>query len=237
MDLAAISAAIRAVAPDCFIIVDGIQHASHGLVDLEAANVDGYVVSPYKVFSRHGYGVAWVSDRLTALGPEQLDGGPMQSWEFGTRDTGAYATFQDVVDYFDWLGGAIGGAPTRRDRIEAAGGAIKTYEKTLTDAMLHGTGNLKGLAEMDGVHIVGGVDNPAREGLVCFWADTAAAADIVTALNKEGVRTHVRKADHYSGNILTPLGQTAAVRVSMCHYNSVDEVARFLSVMAQILDD
>ena len=237
MDLAAISAAIRAVAPDCFIIVDGIQHASHGLVDLEAANVDGYVVSPYKVFSRHGYGVAWVSDRLTALGPEQLDGGPMQSWEFGTRDTGAYATFQDVVDYFDWLGGAIGDAPTRRDRIEAAGGAIKTYEKTLTDAMLHGTGNLKGLAEMDGVHIVGGVDNPAREGLVCFWADTAAAADIVTALNKEGVRTHVRKADHYSGNILTPLGQTAAVRVSMCHYNSVDEVARFLSVMAQILDD
>lgn len=236
MDLVGISAAIRAVAPDCFIIVDGIQHASHGLVDLKAANVDGYVVSPYKVFSRHGYGVAWVSDRLTDLGPEQLDGGPNRNWEFGTRDTGAYATFHDVVDYFDWLGGKVGDANTRRGRIEAAGAAIKTYEKTLTDAMLHGTGNLKGLAEMDGVHIVGGVDNPAREGLVCFWADDIAAADIVSALNKEGVRTHVRKADHYSGNILTPLGQTAAVRVSMCHYNSQAEVARFLSVMAQVLE-
>jgi len=235
MDVVAISAAIRAVAPDCFIIVDGIQHASHGSVDLVAANVDGYVISPYKVFSRHGYGVAWVNDRLTSLGPEQLNGGPIQSWEFGTRDTGAYATFHDVVDYFDWLGGQTGGGSTRRDRIEAAGVAIKAHEKILTDAMLHGTGNLRGLAEMDGIHIVGGINNPAREGLVCFWADSIAAAEIVAALNAEGVRTHVRKADHYSGNILTPLGQEAAVRVSMCHYNSVTEVARFLNVMADII--
>ena len=236
MDLAAISEAIRAVAPDCFIIVDGIQHASHGLIDLKAANVDGYVVSPYKVFARHGYGIAWVSDRLTALGPEQLDGGPEANWEFGTRDTGAYATFHDVVDYFDWLGGQVSDATTRRARIEAAGASIKAHEKSLTDSMLHGTGNLRGLAEFEGVHVVGGVDNPAREGLVCFWADDHVASDIVAALNAEGVRTHVRKADHYSGNILTPLGQPAAVRVSMCHYNTVDEVARFLSVMAQVLE-
>ena len=236
MDVAAISKTIRAIAPDCFIIVDGIQHASHGLVDLATADVDGYVVSPYKVFSRHGYGVAWVSERLTDIGPENLDGGPERNWEMGTRDTGAYATFQDVVDYFDWLGTQVGGCATRRERIEAAGAAIKLHEKTLTDAMLHGTGNLRGLAEMDGVHVIGGVDNPAREGLVCFWADSVNAPDIVAALNAEGVRTHVRKADHYSGNILTPLGQTAAVRVSMCHYNSVNEVARFLSVMAQVLD-
>mgnify|MGYP000099945257 CR=1 FL=1 len=236
MDIAAISTAIRAVAPDCIIIVDGIQHASHGSVDLVAANVDGYVVSPYKVFSRHGYGIAWASDRLTALGQEKLDGGPEANWEMGTRDTGAYATFTDVVNYFDWLGAQVGGGDTRRDRIEAAGVVIKAHEKVLTDAMLHGTGNLKGLAEMDGVHVVGGVDNLAREGLVCFWTDSVAAADIVSALNAEGVRTHVRKADHYSGNILDPLGQSAAVRVSMCHYNSVDEVARFLSVMAGVLE-
>ncbi|WP_296418175.1 aminotransferase class V-fold PLP-dependent enzyme [Pseudooctadecabacter sp.] len=235
MDLPAISAAIRAVAPECFIIVDGIQHASHGLVDLTAADVDGYVVSPYKVFSRHGYGVAWVSDRLTELGPEQLTGGPQNAWEFGTRDTGAYATFHDVVDYFDWLGGQVGEAETRRGRIEDAGAAIKAHEHDLCAAMLHGVGNLKGLADYDGVTVIGGTQNPAREGLVCFYADGHKAADIVAALNAEGVRTHVRKADHYSGNILTPLGQDAAVRVSMCHYNSKAEVTRFLSVLADIL--
>jgi len=235
MDLPAIAAAIRAVAPEAFIIVDGIQHASHGLIDVAAAGVDGYVLSPYKVFSRHGYGLAWVSDRLTALGPEQLAGGPETNWEFGTRDTGAYATFSDVVSYFEWLGGQVGGAGSRRDRIEAAGRAIHAHEAALTQAMLHGIDNLKGLAELDGIHVIGGIDNPAREGLVCFWADALPAADIVEKLNAEGIRTHTRKADHYSGNILTPLGQDAAVRVSLCHYNSPEEVARFLSVMADIL--
>jgi len=48
------------------------------------------------------------------------------------------------------------------------------------------------------------------------------------------VRTHLRKADHYSGNILAPLGFDSCIRVSMCHYNSVDEVARFLATMKQI---
>jgi len=236
MDLPSIARAIRNVAPDALIIVDGIQHACHGGIDVAAADVNGYVISPYKVFSRHGYGVAWVGDRLTGLGPEQLHGGPERNWELGTRDTGAYATFSDVVDYFDWLGGQVGGAETRRGRIEDAGRAIRAHERCLTDAMLHGTGNLKGLAELPGVQVIGGIDNPAREGLVCFWADALLAPDIVERLNAEGIRTHTRKADHYSGNILDPLGQDAAVRVSMCHYNSEAEVARFLSVMAGILE-
>ncbi len=91
--------------------------------------------------------MAWVSERVTTWGQEQLAGGPTESWEFGTRDTGAYATFHDVVDYFDWLGGQVSDGETRRDRIEAAGVAIKAHEKTLTAAMLDGTGNLRGLAD------------------------------------------------------------------------------------------
>ena len=37
--VAAISAAIRKVTPDCFIIVDGIQHAAHGLIDIKSYDV------------------------------------------------------------------------------------------------------------------------------------------------------------------------------------------------------
>ncbi|MFT5799001.1 MAG: cysteine desulfurase/selenocysteine lyase [Candidatus Azotimanducaceae bacterium] len=237
IDVASIASAIRAVAPACFIIVDGIQHASHGHIDIEAYGVDGYVVSPYKVFSRHGYGVAWVSDRLSQLPLEALIDGPVENWEMGTRDTGAYATFSDVVDYFDWLGGQVSDATNKRSRIEAAGAAIKAHEKTLTDAMLFGTGNLPGLTDLEGVTIVGGPDNPAREGLVCFALDTVPALEIVDQLNQSGIRTHIRKADHYSGNILIPLGLTAAVRVSMCHYNTVGEVAAFLTAIKEITDN
>ncbi|MCR8549827.1 aminotransferase class V-fold PLP-dependent enzyme [Salipiger sp. P9] len=235
MDVPAIVAAIRSKAPEALIIVDGIQHACHGGIDIAGYDIDGYVISPYKVFSRHGYGLAWASDRLSALPHDALIGGPAGSWELGTRDTGAYATFSDVVEYFEWLGGAVSDETEPRARIAAAGRAIHDHEAALTRAMLHGTGNLAGLAEMPGVTIVGGVDNPAREGLVSFYAEGRASVDLVAALSGEGIRVHSRKADHYSGNILTPLGQADCVRVSLCHYNSEAEVAAFLAAMTRVL--
>jgi cysteine desulfurase / selenocysteine lyase len=236
-DVAGISAAIRKVAPKALIFVDGIQHASHGGIDIDSYDIDGYVVSPYKVFSRHGYGVAWASDRLTALPIETLMNSPAGGWEMGTRDTGAYATFSDVVKYFDWLGGEVSDADTPRGRIEAAGKAIHAHEKALTDAMLHGTGNLPGLADLPGVTILGGLDNPDREGLVCFALDSMPATEIVTKLNEQGIRTHTRKADHYSGNVLEPLGLAGAVRVSLCHYNTMDEVRALLAAMKEMAGD
>ena len=140
VDVAAISAAIRAAAPDCVIIVDGIQHAAHGGLEVDSYQIDGYAISPYKVFSRHGYGFAWISDRLAQLPHNSLIGGPSDNWELGTRDTGSYATFSDVVDYFDWLGSKFTESGDRRERIVAAGRAIHAHEKHLTDAMLHEIG-------------------------------------------------------------------------------------------------
>ena len=235
MNVAAIAKAIRAVSPDCFIIVDGIQHAAHGQIDISAYDVDGYVISPYKMFSRHGYGLAWISDRMAALPHDSLVGGPAENWELGTRDTGAYATMSDVVDYIEWLGSQVCDSDDQRTRFKAAGNAIHDHEQALTNAMIHGTGNLPGLAEMAHVHIIGGVDNPAREGLVSIYVDGIDSKDVVARLNSEGVRTHLRKADHYSGNVLDPLGLDSCIRVSMCHYNSAAEVAQFLGVMKNII--
>jgi selenocysteine lyase/cysteine desulfurase len=62
------------------------------------------------------------------------------------------------------------------------------------------------------------------------------APDVVTKLRERGIRTHTRKADHYSGNILTPLGMDAAIRVSMCHYNTEGEVAQFLQAIREIAE-
>ena len=96
VDVAAVATEIRKTAPDCLIIVDGIQHAAHGQIDIKSYGVDGYVVSPYKMFSRHGYGLAWISDRFSALPHDMLIDGPSENWEMGTRDTGAYATLSQV---------------------------------------------------------------------------------------------------------------------------------------------
>ncbi len=236
VDVAAVSQAIRAIAPDCYIIVDGIQHAAHGRLDIDSYGIDGYAISPYKVFSRHGYGMAWISDRLTALPHDSLIGGPEGNWELGTRDTGSYATFSDVVSYFDWLGRNFSDSEDPRTRLEAAGKAIHDHEQSLTDAMLHGTGNLKGLADMPQVRIIGGTDNPRREGLVACWVEGRDTMEVIRALSERGIRVHIRKADHYSGNILTPLNREDCIRVSMCHYNTLGEVAQFLTAMREIVD-
>ncbi|MEM6307595.1 MAG: aminotransferase class V-fold PLP-dependent enzyme, partial [Pseudomonadota bacterium] len=232
VDVAGVSAAIRATAPDCLIIVDGIQHAAHGAIDLAAYDVDGYVISPYKMFSRHGFGLAWISDRMQDIEHDALLDGPAQNWELGTRDTGAYATLSDVADYLRWLGAQI----DPKDPIRAAGRAILAHEQALIDAMLYGTGNLPGLVDMPSVTIIGGADTPHREGLVSLRLDDMPSADVVHRLNTAGIRTHLRKADHYSGNILTPLGFDACVRVSLCHYNTMAEVGAFLAAMKTITD-
>ena len=228
--------AIRTVSPECFIIVDGIQHAAHGGLDLKSYGVDGYAVSPYKMFSRHGYGVGWLANRLQELPHENLIGGPVQNWELGTRDTGAYATFSDVVDYLDWLGAQVSNESTKRDRVVAAGKSIHEQEKVLTNAMIYGVGNLTGLANLPGVGILGGEANALREGLVSITVEGMNAEEVVEGLRENGIRVHARKADHYSGNILKPLNLESCTRVSMCHYNTIEEVADFLTAMRKILD-
>ena len=234
MDVEAISRTIRAVAPDCLIVVDGIQHAAHGQLDLAAYDVDGYAISPYKVFSRHGYGIAWISDRLSRLPHDMLIGAPETGWEFGTRDAGAFATVSNVVEYFEWLGGEVSVETDRRKKIEAAGNAIHDYERQLVSAMINGTGNLPGLRDMDHVRIIADADSPAREGLVSVVVKGLPSSEVVETLNQQGIRTHTRKADHYSGNVLEPLGLDDCVRISLCHYNTEAEVGRLLGALQEL---
>lgn len=158
-----------------------------------------------------------------------LIGGPEGNWEMDTRDTGTYVSMSDVISYFDWLGDQVSDSADRRTRIQA-------HERGPTDARVHSTGNLAGLADRHCVLIIGGADNPAREGLVSIAVEGLSSPDLVTALRSRGIRTHTRKADHYSGNFLDPLRLPDAVRVSMCRYNILDEVKTFLAAMREILD-
>jgi len=235
VDIAAVVETIRAAAPDCIIILDGIQHAAHGGLALDDYDVDGYAVSAYKVFSRHNYGFAWLSPRLATLPHDHLDGTPDDFWELGTRDTSAFACTSKVVEYFDWLGSHFTAAPDRRARILAAGKAIAAQERELVELMIDGNDTQVGLRAMTEIYVIGGHDNPAREGMVSIIVEGKACAEVVAELNAKGIRTHVRKADYFSGNILNPLGRPTCVRVSMCHYNTDQEVLTFLRELEAIV--
>ena len=228
VDLEAISEAVHSISPEAFIIVDGVQYAAHGGIAIDQYNIDGYAISPYKMYSRHGYGLAWVSDRLTKMNHEQLFDGPSENWELGTRDTGSYATISNVVQYLEWLGEKIENTESRSVKLYNAAKAIAAQETALTDLMINGEDNIKGLKDLSGVEIIGGLKNPNRSGLVSFRINGTSSHLLVDFLNDKGIRTHVRKADHYSGNILDPLGWADCVRVSVCHYNSSEEIKSLL---------
>ena len=234
VDLEKITKEVRNVAPECIIIVDGIQHSSHGAIDVQKYDIDGYVVSPYKMFSRHGYGVAWASERLCALNKEQLADGPAQNWELGTRDAGSYATFSDVVDYLDWLGSNFTNSKSVRERLEASSIAIKSHERELVNLVLNGSENLIGLIKNEKIKIIGDLTSTSREGVVSFYLKNNPSSLIVEKLRKRKIRVHIRKDDHYCGNILGPLNQKDCIRFSICHYNSKAEVIEFLKAINEI---
>ena len=237
VDVAAIAAEIRTVAPDCFIIVDGIQHAAHGRVDVDDYGIDGYVVSGYKLFSRHNFGVAWVSDRLASAPHEQLDGAPAHVWELGTRDTSAYAAFSEVARYLEWLGTQVADDSdpmSPRELIEAAAVAIRDQEQDLVNAMMRGTGGLPGLGELDNVSVVGPETSEHRSGMVSFTIEGHDSLDVVDALNTDGVRTHARKQDYYSAGVLKPLGLENCIRASASHYNTRAEVEQMLATVNRL---
>ena len=234
VDLEKIIKEVRNVTPDCIIIVDGIQHSSHGAIDVQKYDIDGYVVSPYKMFSRHGYGVAWASDRLCTLNKEQLADGPFQNWELGTRDAGSYATFSDVVDYLDWLGSNFTESENTRERLEASSIAIKSHEQELVDLVINGAEDIVGLRNNKKIRIIGNSASTSREGVVSFFHKKKPSRIIVEELRQRKIRVHIRKDDHYCGNILRPLNQKDCIRFSICHYNSKAEVVEFMKAINEI---
>jgi len=141
-----------------------------------------------------------------------------------------------VVNYLDWLGSQLTDSDVRRDRILAAGKAFRQQEAGLVDVMINGAEGQKGLRDMPQVTVIGGHDNSHREGLVSLYVEAIPCAEVVSQLNAQGVRTHVRKNDYFSGNILEPLNRPTCVRVSMCHYNTRTEVLKFLGIMESIIE-
>src|SRR3546814_8963141 len=84
LDLEAIVQKVRAIKPDLYILVDAVQHAPHGLIDLQRTPVDGINIAPYKFFGARGSGMAWLSERAAVLPHHKLHGKPAGAWGLGS---------------------------------------------------------------------------------------------------------------------------------------------------------
>jgi selenocysteine lyase/cysteine desulfurase len=118
--------------------------------------------------------------------------------------------------------------------LEASSVAIKSHEQELINLALNGSKNLIGLIKNKQIEIIGDLATTSREGVVSFYLKNKPSILIVEKLRQRKIRVHIRKDDHYCGNILRPLNQKDCIRFSICHYNSKAEVIEFLNAINEI---
>lgn len=247
LDLEQIVARARAIKPDLYIVVDAVQHAPHGLIDLRKTPVDGINLAPYKFFGCRGSGLAWLSERAALLPHHKLAGKSANFWDLGSSSPWQFAVLQEVADYVCWLGQqavlelpglwpSAEAAPSRRALFEAGMERIALHERALLARLLNGSAAQPGLRALPGVQVYLDHDDLAsRDLIIALGVDGLDCTRAVHEYGLRGVTVYERSvASLYSRRMLESLGLKGAVRVSPLHCNSPAEVDAFLRITQEL---
>ena len=213
------------------IAVDAVAYAPHRAVDVRAWNVDYYVFSFYKTYGPHFAVMYGKHDKLLELDglyhyfygrekvPAKLEPGNT-NYELAWGSAG-------IVDYLDELGGASG------DRAALA----RAFDDITAQETALGARLLDYLGSRNDVRVVGrrtaGAD---RVPTVSFKARARDSAEIVGETDRHGVG--IRFGDFHSRRLIEALDLaegSGVVRVSMVHYNTLDEVDRLIGALGPAL--
>ena len=235
-DVKTIIGEARRIKPDLYVLVDAVQYAPHGPIDVEEYGADAYAFGPYKAYCVKGIGFAHISDRLARLPHEKLHGKPDTNWVLGSPAHMMYASWSATVDYLCWLGGHFTDSADRRALIVAAKDAIHKHMKALLHRAMKGAEAIPGLLDQDHVEVCGMPEGPGDR--LCIFLFRLAGLDSSTAIgryNKEhGIRLAARIRDAYSAVPLDALGWPDAVRLSAGHNNTPEEIDLMLKATAAL---
>ncbi|THT98461.1 aminotransferase class V-fold PLP-dependent enzyme [Lampropedia puyangensis] len=236
VDMEAVVKRAREIKPDLYIVVDAVQHAPHGLIDLEKTPVDGINLAPYKFFGCRGSGFSWLSERAAALPHHKLAGKPETYWDLGSSAPWQFAVLSEIVDYVCWVGSHFNDSTDRRTQFVAGITHIELQERALLATLLNGTESVEGLRNMPGVHVF--LDSPdlsKRDLILAMGFEHLDCAQAVIEYGKRGVTVYERVASSiYSKRMLESFGLEGAVRVSPLHCHTQAEMEKFLLVTQQI---
>ncbi|PTE19755.1 cysteine desulfurase-like protein [Cereibacter changlensis JA139] len=215
------------------ICVDAVAYAPHRAIDVQAWDVDYYVFSLYKTYGPH-YAVMYGKfENLLELDtlyhyfygkdktPGKLEPGN-PSYEC------AYSTLA-IRDYLAGLGGASGEA---RARLETGFAAITAQEDALVARLL------SYLTSRNDCRVFGATRNEGSRRIptVAFRFDGHDSGALAKAMDAHKIA--IRHGDFHSRRLVEDLGETGAgglLRVSMVHYNTLEEVDRLCAAFDQIL--
>ncbi len=216
--------------------VDAVAYAPHRLVDVQASGADAYVFSFYKVFGPH-YAVLWLRrDLLLGLpslnhyfiGPEVV---PYKLQPGNVNYELSYGCI-GISDYLVHVGETLGATGTERQKMQAAFDAFEAHENLLAERLL------AYLRSKPSVRVIGhdSATDGQRVPTISFVAGQQSSEAIVRHVDRFGIG--IRFGDFYAKRLIEVLGlqaQGGVVRVSIAHYNTLDEIDRLIQHLHEVI--
>lgn len=218
------------------VVVDGVAYAPHHAIDVAAWDVDWYVYSTYKVFGPHMAALYGRADAIAELtGPNHFfiprDYVPGK-FELGCLSHEGCAGLLALGGYLSFLAGTPGEPVTRStvtDAFEVASSLELALQARLIDY----------LRSKPGIRIVGPAHGgPSRVPTISFVHQRVPPDEISAACDAAGIG--LRHGHMYAYRLCEALGiapDPGVLRVSMVHYNTLDEVDRLIEVLDGVLTE
>lgn len=238
-DIKTIAYEARKINPDIYIVTDAVQHAPHGVIDVDDWKVDALTIAPYKFFGNRGIAFAYISDRVKDLPHRRiLDDEPF-IWELGSIVPAHYAAISEVVNYIAWIGAKYVNSTYKRDQVVEGMRRIKLHEQALLYRLLFGNGKIEGLQDMEKVDTFFDYSDLANRDLILAMKIKGMDyADTVREYEKRGIIVFERVArSSFSKRMVESFGLDGIIRVSPLHCNTTNEVDKFLKVTKDIISN
>lgn len=212
----------RAHAKGVPVLADGCQGAVHEVIDVQALDIDFYVITGHKLYGPTGIGALYGKRaHLKAMRP--FNGGGEMIREVN----------RDVVTYADPPARFEAGTPPI---IEAVGlGAAIDYMNSFDRDAVHAhEQDLLAYAReqvraFNWLRVIG--DAPGKGAILSFETDGMHAHDVATILDREGVA--VRAGHHCAQPLMERFGVASTSRASFAMYNTRADVDALVDALAK----
>jgi selenocysteine lyase/cysteine desulfurase len=229
----------RARAAGVITVVDGVAWAPHGLPDVGELGPDIYLFSLYKTYGPHQGLMVVRGGLVERLGNENHwfnVNEPLKRLVPAEPDHAQVAAARGIAEYFDALdahhGG--GGGPAGRGDPAARAARVRALLRGAELPLL--TTLLEYLGERGDIRVLGPKVAEQRAATVAFVTETIEPVEVVRALARRGFMAG--NGNFYAVRVLQAMNVSpdrGAVRLSMLHYNSSDEVKRVIEALEEIL--
>jgi len=216
--------------------IDAVHYAPHGPIDVRELDCDFLVCSTYKFFGPHMGVLYGKREHLKRFQPYKVR--PLTNeipfrWEWGTLNHECIAGITACVEYLADLGRRVDrSATTRRPALIAAYKAIQHHEREMTEHLLAGFAKIPGLK-------LYGVSDPKRLDRRCptfaVRIEGHSPLELATKLGDRGFFTW--DGNYYALNVTEQLDVEKSggfLRIGLAHYNTMEEVDRFLTALGEI---